>query len=395
MSKNHESFNNHLKLPQNSVLSKIEYLKDNITNLQTNDYTRLSLVPDKNEHDIYNMEYNMDDNCFFNLNIFKRNINDEHSEDDESRESFPYNQIKWNEHTNNNNRNASIFNHNFNLISNPSEEVEENEKTENNKTFIQQTKPEIKTNNNIFNTEPKDENIPQEIEIEEEKPIFKVIKKKWNEYSILIVDYLSYISFIFLLFGRIYQNKGKGRKDNYLKQLPNTITSERSKSGNRPDNFKERVINACFKSICFVISNLFLAFGKGYKLGEINKNGKELKKIDSIMKYLDKKMVDIVKESLNKKVKKTSKNGEIYDRLVKEGKLVQCPLLKTILNMNFGEVLHNFVIDFNFVKDLEPNNNDFHTYNYYKNAFKESNYPDEIIKSTQETLIELTVKYAS
>ena len=120
MSKNHESFNNHLKLPQNSVLSKIEYLKDNITNLQTNDYTRLSLVPDKNEHDIYNMEYNMDDNCFFNLNIFKRNINDEHSEDDESRESFPYNQIKWNEHTNNNNRNASIFNHNFNLISNPS-----------------------------------------------------------------------------------------------------------------------------------------------------------------------------------------------------------------------------------------------------------------------------------
>ncbi len=380
-----------LSLPPGSLLGKIENLKDNITNRQTNDYSRTSYFLDENEHDIDSM----DNNSFINLNDAQRYINDELSEDVESRISFSYMQLRWNKHSDNINNSPPMINYILSPLPYPSEEIEEKEKTENNETFIQQPEPEIKTNNNIFNTEPKDEIIPQENEIEEEKPIFKVIKKKWNEYSILVVDYLSYISFIFLLFGRIYQNKGKGRKDNYLKQLPNTITSERSKNGNRPDNFKERVINACFKSICFVISNLFLAFGKGYKLGEINKNGKELKKIDSIIKYLDKKMVDIVKESLNKKVKKTSKNGEIYDRLVKEGKLVQCPLLDKILSMHFGEVLHNFVIDFNFVKDLEPNNNDFHTYNYYKNAFKESNYPDDLIKSTQNTLIELTIEYAS
>ena len=63
--------------------------------------------------------------------------------------------------------------------------------------------------------------------------------------------------------------------------------------------------------------------------------------------------------------------------------------------MRFGEVVHNFVIDFNFVKNFDNNNNDFHTYSYYKNEFKEANYPDHLIKSTQNTLIELTIIYAS
>ena len=300
-------------------------------------------------------------------------------------------QLRWNRHTNNINRTPPMG-----LVPYHYEEVEEREELENNQIYVLQPNPEIKVNNNIINIEPNNENIPQEIQIEEKKPIFKIVRKKWNEYFFLGVDYLIYISMIFTLFGRINLNKGIGRLYNCLKQLPNTITAERSKSGNRPDNFKEKVINTCFKSISFVISNLFLAFGKAYKLGEINKKANELKSNDLIVQYLNKKMVDIVKESFSKKKEnETYKNRGIYNRLVKEGKIGKGSLLETILNMRFGEVVHNFVIDFNFVKNFDNNNNDFHTYSYYKNEFKEANYPDHLIKSTQNTLIELTIIYAS
>ena len=388
MSQDSDLFNHFLNQPQSSMFGILEYLHDNNTNQPTNDITEPSLFsPEENELDMDNT-YN---NCFSNFQNSQNNIYDEHSEEDESRNSFPYVQLRWNRHTNNINRTPPMG-----LVPYHYEEVEEREELENNQIYVLQPNPEIKVNNNIINIEPNNENIPQEIQIEEKKPIFKIVRKKWNEYFFLGVDYLIYIFMIFTLFGRINLNKGIGRLYNCLKQLPNTITAERSKSGNRPDNFKEKVINTCFKSISFVISNLFLAFGKAYKLGEINKKANELKSNDLIVQYLNKKMVDIVKESFSKKKEnETYKNRGIYNRLVKEGKIVKGSLLETILNMRFGEVVHNFVIDFNFVKNAEPNNNDFHTYSYYKNEFKEANYPDHLIKSTQNTLIELTIIYAS
>lgn len=389
MSEDSDLFNHYLNQPQNSMFEILEYLHDNNINQPTNDITEPSLFsPEENEHDMDNT-YNY---CFSNFQNSQNNIYNERSEEDEiRRNSFPYMQLRTNKHTNNINRTPVMS-----LVPYHSEEVEEREELEKNQTYVLQPNPEITTNNNILNIEPNNENIPQEIQIAEKKPIFKIVKKKWNEYILLAVDYLIYMPMIFILFGHINSHKGLGRKDNYLKQLPNTITAERSKNGNRPDNFKEKVINTCFKSISFVISNLFLAFGKSYKLGEINKKANELKSNDLIVQYLNKKMVDIVKESFSKKKEnETYKNRGIYNRLDKEGKIGKGSLLETILNMPFGEVVHNFVMDFNFVKNAEPNNNDFHTYSYYKNEFKEANYPDHLIKSTQNTLIELTIIYAS
>ena len=380
-------FRDHLVQQQNPNLEKNFFIKKNITNMSTNEFTNPVLFPEEN--------VNKFDNCsLFGFSNFPRNVYDNLS-DDESKECFSFSPINWNKHANNLNRNSPNNSHIYSLSPNPFEEIEEKEKKEDNQIFFaQQPKLEIKSDFNIFKTIQKSENTPQRNEIKR-KPLFKAVPKKWNENSLSNENYSIYVTTVFTLYGSIIHKKGKGRRENYLKQLPNTIISERSKIGNRADNFKVKVINTCFKSINFVIFYLFLAFGNEYKLYEINKKANELHDIKSIKKYLDKRMVDIVIESNPKKGDKTFKNRRIYDRLVQEGILDQSLILKTILNMRFGEVLHNFLIDYNFVKELEPNNNDFHTYNYYKDTFKEANYLDERIKSTQKDLIELTIKYES
>ena len=378
----------HLVQQQNPNLKNFFYIEENITNKSTNEFTNPVLFPDENEIDFGNCSS-------IGFNNFPRNINDNLSEDDDSKECFSFSSIKWNKHVNNLNRNSPNNSHIYSLSPKPFEEIEEKEKKEDSQIFFtQQPKLEIKTDFSIFKTIRKNEITPLKIEIKR-KPLFKAVPKKWNENSLSNEDYSIYTSVVFILYGHIIHKKGKGRRENFLKQLPNTIISERSKIGNRADNFKQKVINTCFKSINFVICNLFLAFGNEYKLYEINKKANELRDIDSIKKYLDKRMLDIVIESNPKKGDQTFKNRRIYDRLVLDGNLDQSLILKTILNMRFGEVLHNFLIDYNFVEELEPNNNDFHTYNFYKNTFKEANYLDERIKSTQKDLIELTIKYES
>lgn len=366
MELNSDLSSDHLVQQQNPNLKNFFYIEENITNKPTNEFTNPVLFPDENEIDFGNCSS-------IGFNNFPRNINDNLSEDDESKECFSFSSIKWNKHVNDLNRSSPNNRHIYSLSPKPFEEIEEKEKKEDSQIFFaQQPKLEIKTDFSIFKTIRKNEITPLKNEIKR-KPLFKAVPKKWNENSLSNEDYSIY----------------------NLKQLPNTIISERSKIRNRADNFKVKVINTCFKSINFVIFYLFLAFGNEYKLYEINKKANELHDIKSIKKYLDKRMVDIVIESNPKKGDKTFKNRRIYDRLVQEGILDQSLILKTILNMRFGEVLHNFLIDYNFVKELEPNNNDFHTYNYYKDTFKEANYLDERIKSTQKDLIELTIKYES
>ena len=104
MSQDSDLFNHFLNQPQSSMFGILEYLHDNNTNQPTNDITEPSLFsPEENEHDMDNT-YN---NCFSNFQNSQNNIYDEHSEEDESRNSFPYVQLRWNRHTNNINRTPS------------------------------------------------------------------------------------------------------------------------------------------------------------------------------------------------------------------------------------------------------------------------------------------------
>ena len=65
-----------------------------------------------------------------------------------------------------------------------------------------------------------------------------------------------------------------------------------------------------------------------------------------------------------------SHNKNIYDKLVKDGKLEleqsQAQLLKMLLNMECGEAFYKFMIGDNFIKKYEPNLEDFITFEQYR-----------------------------
>ena len=140
-------------------------------------------------------------------------------------------------------------------------------------------------------------------------------------------------------FETIKMGKKRGRKSSLNK---NRIQRERA------DDLEIKIFNNFFKMICYLISILTSRLGEDYKINKINKKSEDTDSRKKRKIFYEKKFGYILCKSLPRNMKKdikekieeedNSHNKNIYDKLVKDGKLEQpqSQLLKVLLNMECG-----------------------------------------------------------
>ena len=269
-----------------------------------------------------------------------------------------------------------IYDHfcgNFDNIKNPDSESNSinNEEPYQNIMNLEKNEDVNKTNN----ISSKNRNNNPILNNELIEPKFKVEHNAWNIDNFIKVDYLAYITLVFILFN---SKKISGRKPNCYKAInPNSRHGADSY-----DNLKQKVFRTCFKVISNVIFNLCKGFGDKYKIQKLNKSEKTNNTKDK-KKYCSKLMEEILinNELRNKRSHGYNKNK--YDKIVRDGLLEKSVLLKTILKMTYGEILLKFLNDDNFVEEIDHDNHDFSTYSFH---FK--NYPKEdLIKDFKKNIL--------
>lgn len=322
----------------NNIFYLNDYLRENFSSRLTNDITNIQFFSDENDLSRQNSPFNniSEINYFFFQDSENNNIPQLHLNPNNSSSLTQQNNNTSNPLFNSNDNNCfesyqNFANAYFNL------EINKNNNNNNNNT---NSNINILSRNNT-----------------KSKPNFKVknVKKK------------------------------RGPKPTKFLNLP---------SKDRKDNFMREIIHKSYGSIGKVVFNSCKELGNEYRIQVLNKSEKlnSLKNNDLIMKYLDKNMTTMFIESHPKNSKTKDFNKKIYDKLVANGKLEKPSLLKTILNMTNGEILYKFINDDNFVKKIEPNNNDFLTFKDYMTKFQE-NHSDERINDIKKYFNNLLKKY--
>lgn len=321
----------------NNIFYLNDYLRENFSSRFTNDITNIQFYQDENDLSRQNSFDNISEiNHIFPQNCENNNI--------------PL------LHLNPNNSSSLTQLSNNNLL-NPLFNANDNNSAENYQNFVDTYfKLEMNKSNNINNYINTNTNLFSQSHIKS-KPNFiaKTLKKK------------------------------RGPKPTKFLNLP---------PKDRKDNFIREIMHKSFKSIGKVVFNSCKELGDEYRIQVLNKSEEKnsLKNNKSITKYLDKSMETMFIESNPKNSKTKDYNKKIYDKLVANGKLEQSPVLNTILKMTNGEVLYKFINDDNFVKKINPNNNDFLTFKDYISDFKEK-HSDERINDIKKYFNDLLKKY--
>ena len=192
--------------------------------------------------------------------------------------------------------------------------------------------------------------------------------------------------------------KKRGRKSSVNK---NTTPRE------KPDDLERKIFNNFYKMICYLFTILTQKLGKEYKINKINKKSKDTDNQGKRKIFYERKFGYILCKSLPRNMNKdfkekiekedNSHNKNIYDKLVKDGKLEleqsQAQLLKMLLNMECGEAFYKFMIGDNFIKKYEPNLEDFITFEQYRKKDLSGLYSEELINETKNNILKTLVKY--
>ena len=205
-----------------------------------------------------------------------------------------------------------------------------------------------KNNSIIINNEEKDKK-----ESNLKGDIFEV-KHDWNIYlkNKTYVDWVFSLSLIFAIFPR-----KKGRKTEEDKAL-GIYKIQHSNQTN--DNARTKVFNRCFKIIGKVVKNICEKMG--FKISDFIKDtSNKCLTNEETEKYCRMTIEHILINNKQKRGDRNHNRNE-YNKIKASKKYDDAVLLKTILKMTFGEVLLKFLNDDNFVKDLDPTNNDFTTF---------------------------------
>ena len=216
----------------------------------------------------------------------------------------------------------------------------------------QEPEEENQINENDATEKEKDNTNPQKIK-------FVTNKKAFNKNSLLALDYNTYIVMVFL-----FSLFNKGRMSSERKSL-DIYTPKHPKDA--LDNAKKKVFRRCFKVIGKVIRNLcskirYKFFGSNHKFDLKNEN---------IVKYCKRTMEYYLKNNIPK-IGSKEHDRKLYNEMKLDEKFEEAILLQNILKTSLGEVLIKFLEDDNFVKSLDPLNNDFSTFSdHFANEYDE------------------------